>query len=62
MREMDVFEMNGLREFLRIVVRNFVIAQIEQVPFAIVFENRAENPAVTMVVGELGVLHLRIQL
>ena len=36
-------------------------SQIEQVAFAIVFEDGAEDPAVAVIIGELGVLQLRIQ-
>src|ERR1043166_3076583 len=59
-REVDVFEVNRLGEFIRIVVWNLVVAQIEQIAFAIVLEDRAENPAVAVVIGKLGVLQLRI--
>ncbi len=61
-REMDVFQMHRFGEFLRIVVRDLVVVQIEQVAFAILLEDGAEDPAVAVVVGELRVLQLRIQL
>ena len=60
-REMHVLQMNGLRKFLRIVMRDHVVIQIEQVAFAIVFEDGAKNPAVSVIIGELRVLQLRIQ-
>ena len=55
-REMHVFQMNRLGKFLRIVVSDDVVVEIEQVAFAIVFEDGAENPAVTVIIGELRVL------
>ena len=53
--------MHGLRELLRIVILDLVVVEIEQVALPIVFENRAEDPAVSVIIGELGVLKLRIQ-
>ena len=61
MRQVHVLQVNGLREFVRIVVRDFVVAQVEQIAFAIVLEDGAKNPAVAVVIGKLGVLQLRIQ-
>ena len=60
MREMHVFQVNGFGELPRIVVVDLVVIEIEEVAFAIVFENRAKNPAVSVIIGELGVLKLRI--
>ena len=60
MREMHVFQMNGFREFLRIVVGDLVVVEIEQVAFAIVFEDGAKDPAVTVIIGELRVFQFRI--
>ena len=60
-RQMHVLQVDRLREFLRIVVRDFVVAQIEQIAFAIVLEDGAEDPAVAVIIGELRVLELRIQ-
>ena len=59
-REMHVFQMNCLGEFLRIIVRDLVVVEIEQVAFAIVFEDRAKDPAVSVIIGKLRVLQLRI--
>ena len=59
---MHVLQVDRLREFLRIVVRDLVVVEVEQVAFAILLEDRAENPAVAVVIGELRVLQLRIQL
>src|SRR6266403_2913770 len=53
--------MHGLRELLRIVIVDLVVVEIEQVALPIVFENRAEDPAVSVIIGELGVLKLWIQ-
>ncbi len=58
--EMHVLQVNCLGELVGIVVRDFVVAQIEQIAFAIVFEDGAENPAVTVVIGKLRVLEFRI--
>src|SRR5216110_3412292 len=52
--------MHGLCELLRIVIFDLVVVEIEQVALPIVFENRAEDPAVSVIIGELGVLKLRI--
>src|SRR5436189_5597611 len=52
--------MHGLRELLRIVIVDLVVVEIEQVALPIMFENRAEDPAVSVIIGELGVLKLRI--
>ena len=39
---------------------DLVILEIEQVAFTIVFENRTKYPAVSVIIGELGVFELRI--
>ena len=59
--EMNILQMDGLGKLVRIFVRDFVVLQIEQIAFAIVFEDSAKDPAVPVVVGELRVLQLRIQ-
>jgi len=59
--EMDVFQMNRLLEFVGIVEGNDFIVDILQVTFAIVFEDSAEDPAVTVEVCELGVLKLLVE-
>ncbi len=51
-----------LLPLLRIVVGNDVSLGIEQVALAITLVDRAEIPAVTVIVGELRVLQLRIEL
>src|SRR5690606_39391421 len=50
-----------LAPFLGVVGRNQVTFGVEQVAFAVALEHRAEVPAVAVVVGELGVLELRIE-
>ena len=58
---MHIFQMHCLREFLRIIIVDLVVIEIEQGAFTIVFENRAKDPAVSVIIGELGVFELRIQ-
>src|SRR6266568_1397483 len=60
--QMNIFEMDRFGELLRRIRRNNLIIQIQQVAFAVLLENSAENPAVPMIVGELRVLQFRIQL
>ena len=60
MREMDVLQVDCLRKLVGIVVRDLVVAEIEQIAFAIVLEDRAKNPAMPVVIGKLGVLELGI--
>ena len=60
LREMHVFQMHRFREFAPIVPIDLVVVEIEQVAFAIVLENRAEDPAVSVIIGKLGVLELWI--
>ncbi len=58
--EMNIFQVNCFRELPRIAVVDLVIVEIEQVAFAIVFEDCAEDPAVSVIIGKLGVFELRI--
>ena len=53
--EMNVVQVNCLGEFLRIAMRDRAIVEVEQGALAIVFEDGSEDPAVAVVVGELGV-------
>ena len=53
--------MNRLFEFFRIIVGDDRTLGIEQRALAVALENCPEVPAVTVVVGELGVLELWIQ-
>ena len=57
-REVHVFEVHRFGEFLRIIKRDRVIGEIEQHAFAVVFEDGAKDPAVSVVIGKLGVLQL----
>ena len=59
---MHVLEVNGPRPFVRVILGNHLPAQVEQVSLTILFEDRPEDPAVAVIVGELRVLELRIQL
>ena len=59
-REVHVFQVHCFCKFPRIVIADLVVIEIEQVAFAIVFENRAEHPAVPMVISKLCVFELRI--
>ncbi len=60
-REMRVLEMNRLGELHRVLVRNFIVVEIEQVAVAIFLEHRAEHPAMAVIISELRFLQLRIQ-
>ena len=60
LRQMHVLQVDCLRELIGIVVWDLVVAQIEQIAFAIVLENRTKNPAMPVVIGKLGVLELAI--
>ena len=60
--QMDVFEVHRLPELVGIVERNRLVILIEQVAFAIVLECCAENPAMAVEVGKLGVLQLAVEL
>ena len=41
---------------------NLLVLKIEQVAFAILFEDSAKDPAMTVIIGELRILQFRIQL
>ncbi len=60
--QMDVFEVHRLPELVGIVKRDLLVVLVEQVAFAIVLEDGAENPAMAVEVGELGVLQLPVEL
>ena len=59
--EMNVFEVHGLPKFVGIVERDRLVVFIEQVALAIVLEDRAEDPSMTVEVAELGVLQLLVE-
>ena len=73
---MDVHEVDGLAgidarrnelaltlapPFFRIVGRHDLAIGVEQIALAVPFEDRAEVPAVAVIIGELGVLELGIE-
>ena len=60
--EMNVLQMNRLIKFMRVIVGNGMIVEIEQSSFAIVLEDGAKDPAMAMVISKLGVLKFWIQL
>ena len=57
--KVDVLEVHSV---LEIIVLDDVVLAIEAIAFLVLLENRAINPAVAVVVGELRVLELGIQL
>src|SRR5580658_1001921 len=59
--QMDVLQVDGFFELLRIVERNLVSLGIEKIAFAVVLEGRPENPSVTVEIGELGVLEVPVE-
>ena len=59
-REMHIFQVNRFRELSRIVVVDLIVIEIEQIAFAIVFENCAKDPAMSVIIRELSVFQLRI--
>src|SRR6266851_275292 len=54
--EVNVLEMHGPAEFVGILGRDDIVLFIEQIALAILLVNRAEDPAVAMKIGKLGVL------
>src|SRR5262249_3495282 len=59
--EMDVLQVYGFLEFLRIVGGNNVVVFVEQASFAVVLINGAENPTVRMEICELGFVELGVE-
>ena len=51
--EVDVGEVNGFAETVRIVEGDLLAIFVEPVPLAVVMEDRAKNPSVAMKIGEL---------
>ena len=45
---------------MRIGVVDLVVLEIKQGAFAVVFENGAKDPAVSVIIGKLGMFELRI--
>src|SRR5580704_16660652 len=51
--EMDVGEVHGFSEAVGSIETDLFAVLVEPVPFAVVIEDGAKNPAVTMKIGEL---------
>src|ERR1700687_2544071 len=51
--EMDVGEVDGFPETVGILEGNLLAVLVQPVPFAVVIENGAENPTVTVKIGRL---------
>ena len=51
----------GLAPLLRIVVGDDLAVGVQQIAVAVALEDGAEVPAMAVIVGELGVLQLRVQ-
>src|SRR4051812_26053963 len=54
--------MDRLGEFHRVVMRNLIVLAIEEISRAILFKDRAKDPAVAVVIRELGVFQPGIEL
>ena len=54
--EVDVLQMDRLRELIRVIMVDRLIVEREQSPLAVLLEDRPEDPAMPVIVGELGVL------
>src|SRR6266446_277331 len=59
--EMNVIEMDCFRESIRIVRRDDRVLRVQQVPFAIAFEDLSKHPAVTVKVRELSSSELAVE-
>jgi hypothetical protein len=51
--EMNVGEVDGFPEAVRIIESDLLAVFVEPIAFAVVIEDRAEDPAVTVEIGEL---------
>ena len=60
--EVDVAQMHGLLELVRIVGRHDAIVLVEEIALLVALEHGHEVPAVAVIVGELRVLRLRISM
>src|SRR3989442_13658209 len=58
---MDVGEMDGFAETVGIVERDLLAVLVQPIPFAVVMEHGAENPAVAVKIGELRGLQLLVK-
>src|SRR5882757_6603174 len=59
--KVDIFQMNSLLQFLGIVEGNNLVISVLQIAFAVVLEDGAEDPAVTMEIGKLRVLKVLVE-
>ena len=59
--QMDVFEVHRFLELIGIVERDLLVVLVEQVAFAVVLEDGAEDPAMAVEVGKLRVLQLPVE-
>src|SRR5258705_13571125 len=60
--EMNIVQVNGLFEFIRIVRRNQPALRIEQISFPIALEDFPKQPTVTMKITELRIPEEQIEL
>src|ERR1035437_8094512 len=60
--EMDVLQMDGLLEFVRIVRLYYPIARVEQISFPVLLIDVLKHPAVPVRIGELHVLQFFIEI
>ena len=60
--EMNIVEVHGFAELCRIVGRDNVPLRIEEIAFAIAFEDFAKQPAVAVRISELSVAQKRVEL
>src|SRR5260370_184087 len=59
--EMDIGEVDGFPETVGIIEGDLLSVLVQPVPFAVVIEHRAENPAVAVKIGELRGLQLLVK-
>src|SRR5262245_11350531 len=59
---MNVLKVNGFFEFLRIVKRYELSVRIQKISFPVAFVHSAEYPSVSLKVGKLSLLQLRIEI
>src|SRR5687768_16627914 len=59
--KVDILQVNRPGKFVRVIGRDRFVIKGQQLSVAVFLENGAKDPAVPVVIGELGVLQLRIQ-
>ncbi len=59
--EMDVRQVDGFAEAVRIFEADLLAVFVEPIPLAVVIEDGAENPAMAMEIGELRGLQLFVE-